>query len=279
MNKQKYFMAVPNEIMSTKHPLHYELLNFDTNIELKVFITVLATATMIFKANKNKGIQTFSTVGFLGDNSFLPKSINLKKLTSIIQNMETPFFDTLTINHKTVSFKISDTYKKSVTKKGFSQVNLMALKSHKDLKTTKLAILTKINPKGYLSLNYLLKVLNVNQKLSRTGRIREIKQAFKNLEKLGLLNWEYKYPVNKNVEVLPEHYKFHYETINNETAKTEETVRDDEPELKQNIDEVFNTEDLDKLLEELKERPCKPDCVKSSSKIRHNPLIYPHVGL
>ncbi|WP_428087894.1 hypothetical protein [Candidatus Thioglobus sp.] len=25
--------------------------------------------------------------------------------------------------------------------------------------------------------------------------------------------------------------------------------------------------------------PCKPDCVKSSSKIRHNPLIYPHVGL
>ena len=26
-------------------------------------------------------------------------------------------------------------------------------------------------------------------------------------------------------------------------------------------------------------RPCKPDCVKSSSKIRHNPLIYPHVGL
>ncbi|WP_428095736.1 Crp/Fnr family transcriptional regulator [Candidatus Thioglobus sp.] len=28
-----------------------------------------------------------------------------------------------------------------------------------------------------------------------------------------------------------------------------------------------------------KMRPCKPDCVKSSSKIRHNPLIYPHVGL
>ena len=26
-------------------------------------------------------------------------------------------------------------------------------------------------------------------------------------------------------------------------------------------------------------RPCKPDCVKSSLKIRHNPLIYPHAGL
>ncbi len=25
--------------------------------------------------------------------------------------------------------------------------------------------------------------------------------------------------------------------------------------------------------------PCKPDCVKSSLKIRHNPLIYPHAGL
>ena len=27
----------------------------------------------------------------------------------------------------------------------------------------------------------------------------------------------------------------------------------------------------------IKLRPCKPDCVKSSLKIRHNPLIYPHV--
>ncbi|CAC9543692.1 hypothetical protein [uncultured Gammaproteobacteria bacterium] len=29
----------------------------------------------------------------------------------------------------------------------------------------------------------------------------------------------------------------------------------------------------------IKLRPCKPDCVKSSLKIRHNPLIYPHAGL
>jgi len=255
MNNQKYFMAVPNEIMNTKHPLHYELLNFDTNIELKVFIAVLAKATMIFKANKNKGIQTFSTVGFLGDNSFLPKSINLKKLTSIIQNMETPFFDTLTINHKTVSFELSNDYKKSTIKKGFSKVNLMSLKSLRFLKITKLAILTEINPKGYLPLNYLLKVLNVNPKISRTGRIREIKQAFKSLEELGLLNWNYKHPVNKNAEEVPEDYKFHYETINIETEKTAETVRDDDPELKQTIDEVFNTEDfdLDELLAELKE--------------------------
>jgi hypothetical protein len=261
MNNQKYFMAVPNEIMNTKHPLHYELLNFDTNIELKVFIAVLAKATMIFKANKNKGIQTFSTVGFLGDNSFLPKSINLKKLTSIIQNMETTFFDTLTINLKTVSFELSNYYKKSTIKKGFSKVNLMSLKSYRFLKITKLAILTEINPKGYLPLNYLLKVLNVNPKLSRTGRIREIKQAFKSLEELGLLNWKYKHPVNKNAEEVPEEvpedYKFHYETINIETEKTAETVRDDEPELKQAIDETFNTEDfdLDELLEAAINKP------------------------
>ena len=37
---------------------------------------------------------------------------------------------------------------------------------------------------------------------------------------------------------------------------------------------------MDKPLSDfIAKRPCKPDCVKSSSKIRHNPLIYPHVGL
>jgi len=224
-------------------PLHYELLNFDENIELKVFIAVLTKATMIFKVNKNKDIQTFSTVGLLGDNSFLPKSINLKKLTSIIQNMENQSFDTLTINLKTVSFELSNVYKKATIKNGFSKVNLMSLKSLRFLKITKLAILTEINPKGYLPLNYLLKVLNVNQKLSRTGRIREIKQAFKSLEELGLLDWEYIYPVNKNVKISPDDYKFHYKATikNNDTIKEDEsTLKEVKNDIMENIDKTFN---------------------------------------
>lgn len=242
--KNELFIGIPNEIMNTKHNLHYELLNFKTNMELKVFLTVLAKATMIFKANKSTEQQTFSTVGFLSDDSFLPKNLTLKKLTNIIENMNSPFFEHLEINHKTVCFKLSNEYTKSVLKKGFSKINLMSLKHHKDLKTTKLAVLTMMKPNGYLSLNYLFKALKVNPNLPRTGRIREIKKAFK---KLDFLEWEYKHPVNKNVEVLAGHYKFHYlqkpeeysaEYFDEETEKVPEVAQEQEPEEQLELDEL-----------------------------------------
>jgi len=226
--KNELFLAVSNEIMNTKHSLHKHFLNFDSNPELKVFLAILAKATMIFKANKSTEKQTFSTVGFFSDDSFLPKNLTLKKLTKIIEEMNNPFFEHLEITHKTVCFKLSNEYTKSTLKKGFSIINLMSLKSHKDLKTTKLVILTTMKPNGYLSLNYLLKTLKVNPNLERTGRIREIKQAFKKLKDLGLLDWEYKHPVNKNVEVLPEHYKFHYKAI----IKDSDTIKEAEVEIK-----------------------------------------------
>lgn len=243
-------MAVPNDIMNTKHPLHYELLNFDTNIELKLFIALLAKSTMIYKANKQKGIQTFSIQGILGKDSFIPrsKSVNHDKLLEIVNNLNTPFFNVLVLDDKTVSFELSAKYIRTL-KSGFTNLNLMDLKKHKDIKTTKLAILTTIypsttkNPKPYFSLNYLLKYLAINKNLPRTEKIRQIKKAFSKLENI---EFEYKHPVNQNVETMPEHYKFFYETPLKD-IKTKENQDNDKSkkQMLDEIDETFNTDNLD----------------------------------
>ncbi|PMH42353.1 hypothetical protein BCU68_14245 [Vibrio sp. 10N.286.49.B3] len=223
MENNKIFLRLPNTIMSTKHNLHRELFNFNTSMEQKVFMAVLAYASAIFVKNKMKGIQHFSTVGFLADNRFLPASLVYSKLEEIINNMNNPFFDTLSIKDKKVSFEFSKRYKREVIKKGFQQINLMSLKSCITLRATQIAIMTMMKPNAYLNLNYLLDVLNINKNLKRTGRIREIKNVFKSLEILGLISeWEYKHPATKSAEVLPNHYKFHYKNTpvkSNEESK------------------------------------------------------------
>jgi hypothetical protein len=223
MENNKIFLRLPNAIMSTKHNLHRELFNFNTSMEQKVFMAVLAYASAIFVKNKMKGIQHFSTVGFLADNRFLPTSLVYSKLEEIINNMNNPFFDTLSIKDKKVSFEFSKRYKREVIKKGFQQVNLMSLKSCITLRATQVAIMTMMKPNAYLNLNYLLDVLNINKNLKRTGRIREVKNVFKSLETLDLISeWEYKHPATKSAEVLPEHYKFHYKNTpikSNEESK------------------------------------------------------------
>jgi predicted small secreted protein len=249
MNNQKYFMAVPNDIMNTKHPLHYELLNFDTNIELKIFIAILAKSTMIYKTNKKKGIQTFSIKGFLSDNSFIPrKSLNQDKLLEIINNFNNKFFNILLLKNKQIEFELSSQYIKTL-KSGFTNINLMDLKKYKDIKTTKLAILTTIypstskNPKPYFSLNYLFKYLAINKNLKRFEKIRQIKKAF---SKLDNIEFEYKHPVNQNAEELPEHYKFHYKTpIKDIKTKENQDNNKSQKQILDEIDETFNTDDLD----------------------------------
>lgn len=254
----KVFLAVPNEIMNTKHDLHKHLLNFDSNIELKIFLAILAKASMIYKSNKPKGIKTFSIKGFLSNNSFIPrKSLTKEVLAEIINKMTNPFFEVLSLDGDILSYKLSTKYTKTL-KSGFQQVNLMSLKSHKDLKTTKLAVLTAIHPNGYLNLNYVLECLKVNKKLERTDQILQVKKAFRKLKKLGLLDWEYIYPVNKNVKLSPDDYKFHYKATikNNETIKESvSTLKDVKKEMEQSVDETFNEEDfdLDALLADIKE--------------------------
>jgi len=245
------FLAVPHDIMKTKHPLHSELINFDRNIELKVFITVLATATKIFKANKKNGKQTFSTIGLLGDDSVLPGSLKLAQFKKIINDMNSPFFEHLVFENKQIEFQLSNTYIRSTLKRGFSKVDLMTLKSLQDVKTTKLAILTMICPsskikdnnKKYLNLNYLLKILDVSKNMDRTDQIRAIKNPFKTLEKLNLLTWKYIYPKKKSDKKLPEHYKFHFEEVSLKTVEEIETVKEIEVEVEEYNIEYFDEED------------------------------------
>jgi hypothetical protein len=249
MNNQKYFLAVSNDIMNTKHPLHYELLNFDTNIKLKLFIAILAKSTMIYKANKKKGIQTFSIKGILGKDSFIPrsKSVNHENLLEIINGFRSEFFNFLLLEDKQIQFELSPTYIKTL-KSGFTNLNLMDLKKHKDIKTTKLAILTAIypsttkNPKPYFNLNYLLDFLSINKNLPRTAKIKQIKQAF---SKLDNIEFEYKHPVNQNAEELPEHYKFHYETPIKVVKTKEKNADEINQTMNQVIDDTFNLDDFD----------------------------------
>lgn len=242
----KVFLAIPNEIMNTKHDLHKHLLNFDSNIELKIFLAILAKASMLYKSNKPKGIQTFSIKGFLSNNSFIPrKSLTKEKLTDIINKMNSSFFKVLFLRDDLLSYQLSAKYTNTF-KSGFQKVNLMSLKSHKDVKTTKLAVLTAIHPSGYLNLNYVLERLKVNKKIPRTAQILQVKKAFSKLENI---EFEYKYPVNKNVKELPEHYKFHYKTISKDN-----TIKEDKCIIKE-VSNIFNEEDfdLDALLADIRE--------------------------
>ncbi|WDS55455.1 hypothetical protein [Vibrio aestuarianus] len=268
MEHNKIFLRLPNEIMNTKHNLHRELFNFNTSMEQKVFMAVLAYSSAIFVKNKMKGIQHFSTVGFLSDNRFLPSSLVYSELEEIINNIKSPFFDTLSIQDKKVSFEFSKRYKREVIKKGFQQVNLMSLKSCITLRATQVAIMTMMKPNAYLNLNYLLDVLKINKEVKsaskirevkRTSRIREVKRVFKSLEKLGLISeWEYKHPATKTSEVLPEHYKFHYKNTPVKSSKEVDNVQEQaddtnnktmtvEESIKKRNDYYEHTEKLKKI--------------------------------
>lgn len=259
MENNKIFLRLPNTIMSTKHNLHRELFNFNTSMEQKVFMAVLAYASAIFVRNKMKGIQHFSTVGLLSDDRFLPANLVHSKLEEIINNIRSPFFDTLTVKDKKVSFEFSNRYKREVIKKGFQQINLMSLKSCKTLRATQVAIMIMMKPNAYLNLNYLLDVLKIHKEIKRTSRIREIKRVFKSLKDQGLVSeWEYKHPATKSAEVLPEHYKFHYKNTPVKSSKEVDNVQEQaddtnnktmtvEESIKKRNDYYEHTEKLKKI--------------------------------
>ncbi|REG84399.1 hypothetical protein [Marinomonas pollencensis] len=203
------FLPLTKEIMKPKNELHKYLFDFEDNVKFKVFLAILSISTIIYRKNKVDYIQTFTIDGLLGKNSFLPRSgkLTFNTIEEIINSLESPFFDTISVNNKLVSFKLSYQYIREMRKNtGFNKIELKKLKSCRDIKATKLALIIENHKKGYLHLNYLLDVLKVPEKKQRKERIRQIKNAFKSIN----VDFEYKYPVNQNAEVLEEHYKFHY---------------------------------------------------------------------
>lgn len=228
----KYFSG-PRQLMNRNNELHYALFDFNTNIEMKVFIAILANATMIYRTNNTERTQTFSLDGYLSSDSFLPRSsLNFETLQNMINNFEsTLFFEMLRAENKVVVFKLSSEYKDMINYNSFNKIDLSSLKSVRDIRSTKLFILTQLAPTGFLALNYLLRVLNLNEIKTRKDKIAKIKKAFKNID----IEATYKYPKNKH-SATDEHYKFYYNNVKEDDLKKD---------INDEIDKIFNTDDLD----------------------------------
>ncbi|ENO7073331.1 hypothetical protein ACBZ37_003175 [Vibrio cholerae] len=245
------FLALPNEIMKSDNPLHYEFFNFNNNIDFKVFLMILSISTMLYKDNGLKK-QTFTLNGLLSRDTYLPRSkLNFEKLESIINNLNpSPFFKSIIVKksllnptknteeneeevikhtltnslNKCVELELSDEYLDLINNKknGFNKIKLEELKSCREIKATKLKVITMMKPKGYLHLNYLLKVLSINCNLNRTDKIRQIKRAFNGIN----IEFEYKHPKrDKKKEMKPEYYKFHYDTLITENKNNLDDIK------------------------------------------------------
>jgi hypothetical protein len=186
--------------------------------------------------------------------------------------MNTPFFDSLSFSNKIVEFKLSDLYMKSALKRQFIKIDLMSLRSLTSLNTTKLVILTSLYPLSektpvrFIYLNFLLDIFNISKNMTRKDQIRAVKDVFKTLKKLELLEWDYIYPKKANDDKTLKAYSFIYSAFTPEIKEDNEITKEVKPELEENnmnikedtetlkdsIDENFSIEDfdLDELLEE-----------------------------
>jgi len=218
----KYFTA-PHELMNRKNPLHYALFDFKNTADMKIFITLVAYSTMIYRTTKNKNKHTFSLKGLLSDDSVLPrKNISIESILRFIKNLDSPFFEDITSAGEDIYFKLSKQYKKAI-KSGFNKIDLNELKVITHIRATKLKILTLMKPDGYFDLYYLFKVLDLNGIKRRDNRIAKIHIAFETLNIIP----DYKHPFydaeNPNkLKKSDEYYKFHYKTTAQEIVK--ETV-------------------------------------------------------
>ena len=207
------YFTIARELMNRDNKLHYELFDFKQNHDIKLFVAILSNATMIYKNNKtDENYLTFSLKNFFASDSYLCRAtlsfIYIEKFLRTNEIIMSKFFDFIDydLENKTISFTFTENYIKTMKKSGFNKLELKTLKSIKDIRTTKLAMILSMKPKGYLDVNYLFKVLDLYKIERRDRRIFKIKQAFKSLN----VDVEYKYPKNKNSPVLEEHYKFYY---------------------------------------------------------------------
>lgn len=257
---KNYFLTIPNEVLMTNHKLHYEMFKINDNLELKIFLAVLAMSSMIAKSNKEfDKSQTFPLKGFLSRDSFIPsKNTTKKQLEEIINNFEMrKIFDELSSTDGVVSFTFSKDYQSALKSKGFQKVDLMKIRGYKDVNTTKIAILQIMKPKGYFYLNYLIKLLNLPDELQRASKIRAIKRAF---SKVNGITFSYVYP-KKGEAKTKYHYRFNYEPV--EIEKIEELEDVNIEEIKEFIEEEYTTEYFDiepeKVEEIEKEEPFEVD--------------------
>lgn len=207
------YLTIPHEIMNRKNPLHYALFEYKNNSEMKLFITILAYSTMIYRNTKKEADHNFNIKGLLGESSILNRrDLSVSKIRSFINELKSPFFHEIKTLGNEIHFKLSKQYKKNIKDSGFNKLEISDLKTISDVRTVKLFILTKIKPSGYLDLHYLFKVLDLNTIKRRDNKIAKIKKSFKSIN----VEAEYKHPANQNQKATEEHYKFYYDTKESE---------------------------------------------------------------
>ncbi|WP_341852400.1 hypothetical protein [Vibrio vulnificus] len=238
------YLTIPNEIMNRKNPLHYALFDFKNNAEFKLFITILAYSTMIYRTTKKESEHYFSVKGFLGENSIITRNnMTAKKIIIFVNKLESPFFENIEVIASEIHFKLSSKYKKDLKSNGFEKINMIDLKPISDIRSSKLLVLTEIKKEGYFDYYYLCKVLDLNGIKRRDNKIAKIKKAFKNIE----VEFEYKHPKNQNEKREEEHYKFFYGKINLDSDNDKEIdIFSD-----RHINEVFSIDhfDLDEIVD------------------------------
>ena len=254
MKKQKntdQYLALPLSLMTPKYnkDLHYNLFSIEDTLEYKLFLAILAKSTMIYKNTNLEKIQTFSMSGMLGRNSYLPTAkLTFEKIENFVNNLNSLFFDELIFNNKsnTISFKLSDEYKSAIMSRSFRKIDLRDLKRHKNVKSVKLDILTKMNnkktdEKSYFNYYYLTNVLCIdNKKTSRKETIRQIKTAFKNIG----ITPEYRHPRTFNSERREDDYRFYFNNFSDqvEEEKVEKQIKKEEVNIL--VDNAFDLDNF-----------------------------------
>ncbi len=232
------YIILPQELICNKNNFHYKLFDFDNIHQFKLFLFILAKATIIYKTNKKriKGIQSFHISEVFTNNDVLLKgSITYENIEKFINGLDTPFFKEISYYKKEVHFKLSHQYiKLLLSAESHYCFDFQKLKGVRDVRAAKLQLLLGIYKKsGFFHLNYLFKVLDLNKIARRDRKIYKIKHCFNSLS----VKFDYKHPVNQYAEKNDEDYKFYY----NLESKNNFDERLDDDKL---IDDIFNVDDL-----------------------------------
>lgn len=232
------FITLPQELIGNKNSFHYKLFDFDSVHQFKLFLFILAKATVIYKTNKKriKGIQSFHISEMFTNNDVLSKgSMTYENIKKFINGLDTPFFNEISYSNKEVHFKLSYQYiKLLLSAESHYCFDFQKLKGVRDVRAAKLQVLLGIYKKsGFFYLNYLFKVLGLNKIARRDRKIYKIKHCFNSLG----VEFEYRHPVNQYAEKNDEDYKFHYNLESK--VNNNETLDDDKL-----IDDIFNSDDL-----------------------------------
>ncbi len=227
------YITIPKQLIQEKDTLHYKLFDFSEINQFKLFLFILAKATMMYKANKMECIQHFEVRDILKDNSVISrKSVTYERIETFVDGLNTPFFETISYQDKKIFFRFSDTYLELMKEsKGGYQIDFNELIGIRNIRAAKLKCLIFLyKTSGFFHLYYLFKILDLNKISRRDRKINKIKHCFDSLA----IRFDYKYPVNQYVKRKEQDYRFYYYIEDQEQSSNEDDW----------IDRVFNSDDI-----------------------------------